>query len=55
MKERIILAPGINGDELLRSSAANKSKGKVLFFENIIRYIRSRFDEAFVRKAVSNL
>ena len=24
MKERIILAPGINGDELLRSLAANK-------------------------------
>ena len=36
-------------------SYPNKSKGKVLFFENIIRYIRSRFDEAFVRKAVSNL
>ena len=36
-------------------SYPNKSKGKVLFFENIIRYIRSRFDEAFGRKAVSNL
>ena len=36
-------------------SYPNKSKGKVVFFENIIRYIRSRFDEAFVRKAVSNL
>ncbi len=24
MKEKIILAPGINGDELLRSLAANK-------------------------------
>jgi hypothetical protein len=36
-------------------SYPNKSKGKVVFFENIIRYIRSRFDETFGRKAVSNL
>ena len=33
----------------------DEPKGKPLFFDNIFRYIRSRLDEAFGRKAVSNL
>ena len=36
-------------------SYPDKPKGKILFIDNIFRYIRSRFDEAFGRKAVSNL
>jgi len=36
-------------------SYPNKPKAKILFFDNIFRYIRSRFDEALGRKAVSNL
>ena len=36
-------------------SYPDEPKGKLLFFDNIFRYIRSRFDEAFGRKAVSNL
>ena len=30
-------------------------KAKVLSFDNLFRYIKSRFDETFGRKAVSNL
>ncbi len=36
-------------------SYPNKPKAKILFFDNIFRSIRSRFDEALGRKAVSNL
>lgn len=36
-------------------SYPDKPKGKILFFDNIFRYIRSRFDETFREKAVSNL
>ncbi len=38
-----------------QGSYPNKPKAKILFFDNIFRYIRSRFDEALGRKAVSNL
>ena len=36
-------------------SYPDKPKGKILFIDNIFRYIRSRFDETFGKKAVSNL
>lgn len=36
-------------------SYPDKPKGKLLLFDNIFRYIRSRLDEAHGRKAVSNL
>jgi len=36
-------------------SYPDKPKGKILFIDNIFRYIRRRFDEIFGKKAVSNL
>ena len=50
----------LGGVTVLYSSAnqvsyPDKPKGKILFFDNLFRYIRSRFDETFGKKAVSNL